>query len=87
MYIFTTFKARVFPAVAFLQSCIKMISKAVCRCWYIVLDDDKFAGKELIHHCGDRLDAALANALGISALPFLPFRVLGRAAITDGVFL
>jgi hypothetical protein len=43
------------------------------------------AGKKLIDHRNNRFGGALANPSGISALPFFPFGVLGRLAITDGV--
>jgi hypothetical protein len=52
---------------------------------YTVLDDDMLAGKKLIDHCNDRFGGALANPRGISALPFFPFGVLRRSAITHRV--
>ena len=87
LYLVKTFKARVFPVRRLVAELHTDDFKNSAPQRYAIFDDVYLAGEKLIDHCSGRFGWRLRIRLGLPALPFLPFRVFGRSAITNVVFV
>jgi hypothetical protein len=50
---------------------------------YAIVDHLHLTGQKLVNELSNRFDRALADPFGIATLPFFPFGVFGRFAITN----